>query len=90
MLKAAGVAYGVMALALIYYAFLKNVRVFATMAFITIVMVESFQLVPQVFLTSLCVFVIAWIGQFYGHKIEGKKPSFLQDLQFLLQALCHC
>lgn len=32
----------------------------------------------------LAVFVISWIGQFYGHKIEGKKPSFLKDLQFLL------
>jgi len=30
------------------------------------------------------IFVIAWIGQFYGHYIEGKKPSFLKDLQFLL------
>ena len=30
------------------------------------------------------VFVLAWIGQFIGHKIEGKKPSFLKDLQFLL------
>ncbi|MBL7865661.1 MAG: DUF962 domain-containing protein [Cyclobacteriaceae bacterium] len=33
---------------------------------------------------SLGIFVAAWIGQFYGHKIEGKKPSFLKDLQFLL------
>ena len=33
---------------------------------------------------SLYIFVIAWIGQFIGHKIEGKKPSFFQDLQFLL------
>lgn len=33
---------------------------------------------------SICVFVVAWIGQFYGHNIEGKKPSFLKDLQFLL------
>ena len=30
------------------------------------------------------IFVAAWIGQFIGHKIEGKKPSFFQDLQFLL------
>jgi len=30
------------------------------------------------------VFVIAWIGQFIGHEIEGKKPSFFKDLQFLL------
>jgi len=34
--------------------------------------------------TSLGIFVLAWIGQFVGHKVEGKKPSFLQDLQFLL------
>lgn len=33
---------------------------------------------------SLIIFAAAWIGQFYGHKIEGKKPSFLKDLQFLL------
>jgi uncharacterized membrane protein YGL010W len=33
---------------------------------------------------SLVVFILAWAGQFYGHKIEGKKPSFLQDLAFLL------
>jgi uncharacterized membrane protein YGL010W len=32
----------------------------------------------------LAIFVLAWIGQFYGHHIEGKKPSFLKDLQFLL------
>ena len=30
------------------------------------------------------VFVTAWIGQAAGHAIEGKKPSFFKDLQFLL------
>lgn len=30
------------------------------------------------------IFVLAWAGQFYGHHLEGKKPSFLKDLQFLL------
>jgi uncharacterized membrane protein YGL010W len=35
-------------------------------------------------LWALGIFVAAWIGQFIGHKIEGKKPSFLQDVQFLL------
>lgn len=35
-------------------------------------------------LSSLTIFVLAWIGQFIGHKIEGAKPSFFQDLQFLL------
>ena len=32
----------------------------------------------------LIVFIVAWIGQFIGHKIEGEKPSFLKDIQFLL------
>jgi uncharacterized membrane protein YGL010W len=33
---------------------------------------------------GLSIFVLAWIFQFIGHKIEGKKPSFLQDIVFLL------
>lgn len=33
---------------------------------------------------ALVLFVLAWIGQFIGHKIEGKKPSFFKDVQFLL------
>lgn len=33
---------------------------------------------------AVAVFVIAWIGQFVGHKIEGRKPSFLTDLTYLL------
>jgi len=32
----------------------------------------------------IAIFIVAWIGQFYGHHVEGKKPSFLKDLQFLL------
>ena len=38
----------------------------------------------KLWLISLGIFVIAWIIQFVGHKIEGKKPSFFKDLQFLL------
>jgi len=32
----------------------------------------------------IVIFVLAWVGQFIGHHIEGKKPSFFKDLQFLL------
>jgi uncharacterized membrane protein YGL010W len=32
---------------------------------------------------SAAIFVVAWIAQFIGHHIEGQKPSFLEDLQFL-------
>ncbi len=34
--------------------------------------------------SSLILFVLAWIGQFIGHKLEGQKPSFLKDVVFLL------
>jgi uncharacterized membrane protein YGL010W len=34
--------------------------------------------------TNLALFVLSWIAQFYGHKVEGKKPSFIKDLVFLL------
>ncbi len=33
---------------------------------------------------ALGVFVLAWIGQFIGHLIEGRRPSFLTDLSYLL------
>lgn len=35
-------------------------------------------------LTAIGVFVVAWVGQFIGHVIEGRRPSFLTDLAYLL------
>jgi uncharacterized membrane protein YGL010W len=39
---------------------------------------------PPAWQSTLGLFVVSWIGQFIGHAVEGRKPSFLQDLQFLL------
>jgi uncharacterized membrane protein YGL010W len=33
---------------------------------------------------AIAVFVAAWAGQFVGHRIEGKQPSFVEDVRFLL------
>ncbi|MFN3712148.1 MAG: DUF962 domain-containing protein [Alcanivoracaceae bacterium] len=33
---------------------------------------------------SVAIWVAAWVGQVWGHKVEGKKPSFVDDLVFLL------
>ena len=38
----------------------------------------------QLLFIYISVFILSWIGQFIGHKIEGKKPSFFEDIQFLL------
>ncbi len=32
----------------------------------------------------VAIFVVAWAGQFVGHHIEGARPSFFKDVQFLL------
>lgn len=42
------------------------------------------QATGQLLLVSVGLFVVAWIVQFWGHKVEGKKPSFLKDLQYLM------
>lgn len=78
----------VLILALIYYITLSitlsiGMFLFALLCFYIIQTVARLDLAP-VWLVALVVFVAAWIGQFYGHKIEGKKPSFFKDLQFLL------
>jgi uncharacterized membrane protein YGL010W len=47
----------------------------------------SFSLYPSVQIqlyTASFIFIFSWALQFIGHKIEGKKPSFFEDLQFLL------
>ena len=33
---------------------------------------------------AVAVFVVAWVGQFIGHIFEGKRPSFLTDLSYLM------
>lgn len=35
-------------------------------------------------LAAMTVFVVAWIGQFIGHHIEGRRPSFFTDLVYLM------
>lgn len=64
-------------------SFSMGIKMFV-FTFICLVVNYWLALLVPVFWFSLSVFVIGWIGQFYGHKIEGKKPSFLKDLQFLL------
>jgi uncharacterized membrane protein YGL010W len=75
-------------LTLIYYITL-SVPIFIGMMVVVGLCLGIWNWVGQTFATpiwmiSLIIFVAAWIGQFYGHKVEGKSPSFFKDLQFLL------
>ncbi|MCU4529848.1 DUF962 domain-containing protein [Acinetobacter sp. P1(2023)] len=68
---------------LVFYARLDLVLAVA-MAALLVVMAWLIYTLPVGVGFYIAIFVIAWVGQFYGHKVEGKKPSFFKDLQFLL------
>jgi uncharacterized membrane protein YGL010W len=78
---------GVLA-ALVYYAFLSlPLALGALPVFLAMLWsIDQLQRAVPVPLWSICavLFVLAWIGQFIGHAVEGKRPSFFKDLQFLL------
>jgi uncharacterized membrane protein YGL010W len=79
------VAAGACAAALCYYLRLSRPFALGMLALALAMLGVLAALPPRVVLPlSLAVFVAAWIGQFVGHRIEGKKPSFLDDLRFLL------
>ncbi|OCZ72938.1 DUF962 domain-containing protein [Acinetobacter pittii] len=69
-------------LTLVFYARLDLVLAVA-MAALLVVMAWLIYTLPVGVGFYIAIFVIAWVGQFYGHKVEGKKPSFFKDLQFL-------
>ena len=75
--------YAFAAFSLVYYARLSWVMAGVMLAF-TAACVASFFVVPHLGWVALAAFVVTWVAQFIGHEIEGKKPSFLEDLQFLL------
>ena len=62
-------------LTIIFYARLDLVLAVA-MAALILVMGWLIYILPAGIGFYIGVFVLAWIGQFYGHKVEGKKPSF--------------
>ena len=78
----------VLVVAIAYYVSLSitlsvGMVLFAMLCLFTADIIVRLNMAP-LWAVSLVVFVLAWIGQFYGHEVEGKKPSFLKDLQFLL------
>lgn len=73
----------IVVLTLIFYARLDLILAVA-MAALLVIMAWLIFILPVGVGFYIGLFVLAWIGQFYGHKVEGKKPSFFKDLQFLL------
>jgi uncharacterized membrane protein YGL010W len=77
------VAYAFIAASMVYYARLSVVFL-VTMALLSAAfMAVVFAMGSLVLPVCIAIFVGAWILQFIGHKIEGKKPSFFEDIQYL-------
>ena len=76
----------ILVLLLLFYIRLSGVMTLKIAVFAFLCLFANFYIgqFVNLLLFSVAVFAVAWIGQFYGHHIEGKKPSFINDLQFLL------
>jgi uncharacterized membrane protein YGL010W len=71
----------------IYYFLLSKSLMIGMLLFSCLCLLVSFLIEKagiSLWIFCIVLFAAAWIGQFYGHKIEGKKPSFLKDIQFLM------
>tara|TARA_R110002050_G_scaffold56512_3_gene127127 strand:- start:91321 stop:91806 length:486 start_codon:yes stop_codon:yes gene_type:complete len=78
----------VIILGLLYYLRLSKVLFIGMLLFSLVVLLTlrliAITLTIPLWKIMLFIFVVAWIAQFVGHNHEGKKPSFLKDLQFLM------
>jgi uncharacterized membrane protein YGL010W len=77
------VAYAFIGASMVYYARLNWVFFGIMLAFSAVIIGALHAMGSQVMVLSIAIFVGAWIAQFIGHKIEGKKPSFFEDIQYL-------
>jgi uncharacterized membrane protein YGL010W len=78
------VAYVGIALALTFYAWLSPSIAVGMLIVLALMVCPLTWLGANVLAVAAVVFVLAWVGQFIGHMIEGRKPSFLEDVKFLL------
>ncbi|MEY3951379.1 MAG: hypothetical protein RL320_181 [Pseudomonadota bacterium] len=77
------VFFGFIAASLIYYARLST-RALWLMSLWSLALLLIVLLMGESRLEScVIIFVMAWIAQFVGHKMEGRKPSFFEDIQYL-------
>jgi uncharacterized membrane protein YGL010W len=77
-------AYALIAFAMAFYLWLSRPLAFGMLAVVALMVYPLTRLGAIVLPLSIAVFVVAWIGQFIGHRIEGRKPSFVDDVRFFL------
>ncbi|MDO9402994.1 MAG: DUF962 domain-containing protein [Polaromonas sp.] len=77
------VAYAFIGASMVYYARLSLVFLFTMVLWSALTLALVFAMGTHVLPVSVALFVGAWVLQFIGHRMEGKKPSFLEDIQYL-------
>ena len=77
-------AYVAIALALAFYVWLSPALAIGMLGVVAAMVYPLPLLGNHVLFVAGSVFVLAWIGQFIGHVVEGRKPSFFEDVKFLL------
>ncbi|MDZ4145234.1 MAG: Mpo1-like protein [Burkholderiales bacterium] len=77
------VAYAFIGASMVYYARLSGVFLASMAVASALILAAVHAMGEHVLALSAAVFVGAWIAQFVGHKMEGRKPSFFEDLQYL-------
>lgn len=76
---------GAITLAALLFYFILSIKLgFVMLIFTGLCIYVASSISIYVIEIAIAVFVVAWIFQFVGHKVEGKKPSFFDDLSFLL------
>ena len=77
----------VMLAGVLYYMSMSRSLALGMVVFmaLTLLAIHALQLLPwPLWQVCLALFVVAWIGQFIGHHVEGRRPSFFKDVQFLM------
>ena len=78
------VAYVAIAASLAFYAWLSLPLAVGMLGVVGLMVYPLTLLGGRVLVVSVAVFVVAWIGQFIGHLVEGRKPAFFEDVRSLL------
>ena len=76
-------AYAFMAASMVYYARLSSVFLLAMGVWSALLLALVHAMGDVRLPLCMAIFVSAWVLQFIGHKLEGKKPSFFEDVQYL-------
>jgi len=76
--------YILVGIVIFYYLKLSKIAALLMLVWLLIYLGLVVLLKPYIIEISILLFAFGWILQFFGHFIEGKRPSFFEDLRYFL------